>query len=246
MKANTLSLTLILTLYAGASAAQTTRKPIFVSPEQLDIAAILPAPPAAGSWQHSMELAELHRIQEERTPAEVAHAQQDDKNEHIFIFETVFGPGFNRIALPATALLSDHVKNDEGIIVGPAKKFFARPRPYHFDATIQSVCKTTENRADFGYPSGHGTTGYLEALVLIQIAPEKRREIMARADDYAHSREVCGAHYASDEAASQATAYAMMALMMNHPQFQRELAAARVETRSALGLAPAMAANSGR
>jgi hypothetical protein len=42
-----------------------------------------------------------------------------------------------------TALLSDHVRNDEGIIVNPAKRFLQRPRPYHFDETIKPMCKPT-------------------------------------------------------------------------------------------------------
>jgi hypothetical protein len=52
-----------------------------------------------------------------------------------------------------------------------------------------------------------------------------------------HSREVCGAHYGSDERASRLTAYAMLAIMMNNSQFQTGLTAAHEETRVALGLA---------
>jgi acid phosphatase (class A) len=228
-----------LLLLASAAWAQTARKPIFVTPEQLDAASILPSPPAGDSWKTLQELAELHHIEQTRTPQEIAHAQEDDREESMFIFVSVLGARFNRASLPHTALLSDHVKNDEGIIVNPAKKFFRRPRPYHADSTLHSVCKTTENREDFSYPSGHGTTGYLEALTLVQMVPEKRDEILARADDYAYSREVCGAHYASDEAASRTLAYTMMGIMMNNPQFKAELDAARAELRAALGLSPA-------
>jgi len=228
-----LGIALIVCFTTGV--AQNTRKPIFVSPEQLDMKAILPAPTSNDSWQTMAELAELHRIQETRTAADVAHARKDDADENIFLFADVLGSTFNRELLPATALLSDHMKNDEGVIVNPAKNFFKRPRPYHLDATLKPVCKTTENRMDYGYPSGHGTTGYVAALALMQMLPEKRDAILARADDYAHSREVCGAHFASDEAASKATAYAMIAIMMNNPQFQKELQLARMEVRQRLG-----------
>jgi acid phosphatase (class A) len=221
---------------APAAEAKAPKKPIFVTPEQLSGALILPSPPAANSWKHLEELAELHKIQETRTPEQITHAQNDDKEESIFIFADILGPVFKRELLPATALLSDHVKNDESLIVNPAKNFFRRPRPYHFDATIHSVCKTTDNREDFGYPSGHGVTGYIEAITLVQIVPEKRDLILARADDYAHSREVCGAHYSSDEAASKLLAHTMMGLMLNHPQFKAELAAARAEVRAVMGL----------
>src|SRR5215831_19010397 len=131
-----------LVICAGIAVnGQNTRKPIFVSPEQLDITKILPAPPASDSWQAAMELADLHRIQETRTPEQVAHARADDAEESMFAFKDVLGPAFKRDSLPATAVLSDHIKNDEGVIVNPGKKFFARPRPYHFDATLKPVCK---------------------------------------------------------------------------------------------------------
>jgi acid phosphatase (class A) len=223
-------------------ASRPVRKGIFVSPEQIYSPGMLPTPPANDSWKTLAELAELHRIEQTRTPAQIKHAQEDDAEETIFSFADVMGPKFNKETLPLTALLSSHVKNDEGVNVNPAKNFFKRPRPYHLDATLHSVCKTTTNREDYAYPSGHGTTGYLEALVLVQMVPEKRDAILARADDYAYSREVCGAHYASDEAASKTLAYAMMGVMMVNPQFKAELAAARAETRAALGLSPAVIA----
>ena len=97
------------------------------------------------------------------------------------------------------------------------------------------MCKVNADVHDYGYPSGHSTTGYLEALVLVMIVPEKRDAIMARADDYAHSRVVCGVHYPTDVAASKYVAYAIMGIMMNNSQFRKELEAARAETRRALG-----------
>ena len=233
---------LLLAQAPATPAPKPQRKPIFVSVDQVYAPGILPTPPANDSWKTLEELAELHRIEQTRTPAEIKHAQEDDAEESIFSFADVMGPKFTKENLPLTALLSSHVKNDEGIIVNPGKNTFKRPRPYHLDATLHPVCKTTTNREDYGYPSGHGTTGFLEALTLVQMVPEKRDAILARADDYAHSREVCGAHYASDEAASKTLAYAMMGVMMVNPQFKAELAAAKAELRAALGLSPALTA----
>jgi acid phosphatase (class A) len=227
---------LVLFLFAATAPAQTARKPIFVSPEQLDAASVLLNPPANDSDQTRVEVAELHRIQEMRSAPQVLHAQKDDAEEDIFIFKDVLGEKFNREALPMMGVLSDHVHNDEGFIVNPAKAFFRRPRPYHFDETLKPVCKVTDNRTDYAYPSGHGTTGYLEGLVLTLIIPEKRDAILARADDYAHSRLVCGVHYPSDVVVSKYVAYAMVGIMMNNAQFKKELAAAKSETRSLLGL----------
>jgi acid phosphatase (class A) len=232
----TLKLSVFLSLAVcliQAAQGQPARKP-FVAAEQLNAASILPTPPPNNSVKTRAELAELHRIQETRSPAQIAHAQADDTEESMFLFADVLGPKFNRTSLPLTALLSDHVKANESVIVNPAKNFFQRPRPYQLDATLRPVCKTTENRADYSYPSGHGTTGYLEALVLIRLIPEMRDAILTRADDYAHSREVCGVHYASDEAASKLVAHAIIGLMFNCPDFVAELEAARTELRAAL------------
>lgn len=216
--------------------AQNARKPVFVSPEQLDASAILASPPAMDSWQTRMELAELHRLQETRTENEIAHAKADDAEEDMFVYGTVLGASFTRATLPLTAALSDHVHNDEGMIVNPAKMAFHRPRPYQFDSSIKPVCKINSNPADYSYPSGHATTGYLEAFTLAMMVPEKRDEILARADDYAHNRLVCGVHYPGDVAASKSVAYAAVAVMVQNPQFKKELSAAKRETRHALGL----------
>jgi acid phosphatase (class A) len=229
---------LAICVFALSFRAQTVQKPIFVSPAQLDVASVLPNPPAADSARAKAELAELRHLRDTRQAAEIAHAKADDTQEDIFVFQSVLGEKFNAAALPLTALLSTHVHNDEGVIVGPAKEFFHRTRPFFIDTALQPVCKVNDNRQDYAYPSGHATTGYLEALVLTLMVPEQRDAILARADDYAHSRVVCGVHYRSDVDASKTVAYAMIGLMANHPQFRAELEAARAETRRALGLKP--------
>ncbi len=216
--------------------AQSARKPNFIAPEQLDAKLILASPPADDTWQTRMELAELHRLQETRTEAEIARAKADDAEEDVFIFGTVLGAPFLRANLPLTAVLSDHVHGDESTIVNPAKTAFHRPRPYQFDTSLKPVCKATANTTDYSYPSGHATTGYLEAFTLAVMIPEKRDEILARADDYAHNRLVCGVHYPADIVASKSVAYAGIAVMLQNPQFQKEFAAAKEETRRVLGL----------
>jgi acid phosphatase (class A) len=220
----------------SATAAQQNRTAIFVSPDQLDVTLIVPGPPSDGSAQAAAELAEVHRLQETRTPAQVAHAKADDEEEDIFIYRNVLGNKFTAEALPQTNTLSVHLHNDETVIGSAAKNRFQRLRPFNYDKTVVPVCRTNANVKDYGYPSGHSLTGYLEALALVQMVPEKREAILARADDYAHSRVVCGVHYTGDTVASKLTAYAMMGVMMNNPQFRKELEAAKAEARRALGL----------
>jgi acid phosphatase (class A) len=206
----------------------------FVHVDKLPLTTIIPPPPASGSDVTKAEFAELHRLQDTRTPEQVKAAQADDAEEDIFIYSTVLGAGFNAKALPLTAALSAHVHGDEPVASDPLKELFQRPRPYQIDATLHPVCKLTE--AHNSYPSGHTLSGYLLALTLIEMVPETSTQILQRADLYAHNRLVCGVHTASDLEASRRVAYLVFGSIVDDPKFKQELAAARTETRHALGL----------
>ncbi|QGM45105.1 phosphatase PAP2 family protein [Methylocystis heyeri] len=224
-----------LVLFCGAPAQ--AREANFVSPDQLGLAAMLPDPPADGADATKAELAELHRLEGARTEAEIASARFDEENENIFAFKSVLGDSFTMENLPLTAALGVRVKNDEGLDTALAKAAFHRVRPYNFDKTLHPVCKT-KDKAD-AYPSGHATSGYLFALTLVDMVPEKREQLLARASDYAHNRLICGVHYASDLEASKLAAYALHAQMSLSAQYRSELAAARAELRQKLGFEPA-------
>jgi acid phosphatase (class A) len=206
----------------------------YIDPQVLRLDLILSPPPAAESAVTAAELAELHRIEAARTPAQIAQAQVDDHEEDIFIFKNVLGPGFTAEALPVTALLSAHVRKDESAVGSPLKNIYRRPRPYQADSTLHPVC--TLNPGPTSYPSGHSLSGYLLAFTLVQLVPEKRQQIFDRADEYVRNRLVCGVHYASDIEASRRVAYAIFGSLAASPNFQRDLVAAREETRSKLGL----------
>ncbi|MGA8169919.1 MAG: phosphatase PAP2 family protein [Methylocystis sp.] len=210
------------------------RDAVFVSPDQSHTFQILPTPPAADSDTTKAELAELHRIEATRTEAEIAQAKFDDENENIFLFKNVMGDKFTKDNLPLTAAFAARVRGDEGVNTEAAKVGFHRIRPYNLDKTLHPVCKVKAK--DDAYPSGHATSGYLLALTLIDMIPEKRDAILARAEEYGHNRLVCGVHYSTDVPASKLLAYTIHAIMEVSPQYQKELAVAKAELRQALGL----------
>jgi acid phosphatase (class A) len=223
------------TMRPAKPAAAAPRVAYYFDPLVLDLPDLIPNPPAVDSLANQAELAELHKIESTRTPAQVAAAKADEDEEDMFAYKTVLGAAFTPDALPITAELGVHVKNEQSVAGGALKAVFTRPRPYQTDKTLHPVCALTE--AANSYPSGHALTGYLEALTLAEIVPEKRIEILARADDYAHNRLVCGVHYPSDLEASRRVAYAVFGYMMATPRFQHDLGAAKAETRARLGLA---------
>jgi acid phosphatase (class A) len=130
--------------------------------------------------------------------------------------------------------LSAYIRKDESAASSPLKNVYRRPRPYQADSTLHPVCPL--NPEPTSYPSGHSLSGYLLAFTLVQMVPEKRQEIFARADEYVHNRLICGVHYASDIDASRKVAYAIFGSLVASSRFQQDLAAAREETRGKLGL----------
>jgi acid phosphatase (class A) len=232
MKKTVATLSILVLLCAPAAAREG-----FVTPEQSHPLEILATPPAPHSPTSDAELAELHRIENARTAEQAARAKADDDNQTIFLYRTVFGEKFTKENLPAVEALGARLKADESANTGAAKDAFHRIRPYNVDKTLHPVCKTKTK--DDSYPSGHTTVGYLMGLALIDIAPERRDEILARADDYGHNRLVCGVHFPSDVAAARLVAYAVHAIMELNPAYRKDIAAARTELRNALGLARA-------
>jgi acid phosphatase (class A) len=195
---------------------------------------LIAAPPKDGSAQQKADLAELHRIEATRTDDQARAAKADEQNESMFLYRTVLGAKFDAASLPLTSKLGDRIKAEQSAAGAPLKVAFARIRPYTTDKTLHPVCDLTTKPNS--YPSGHALTGYLEGLTLAEMLPEQRDAILARTDDYAHNRLVCGVHYPSDVEASRRVAYAVFGEMLASPEFEHDLAAARSELRAALGM----------
>lgn len=203
----------------------------FVSADHFDPARILPAPPADSSSAGKAEVAELHAIEKARTPAAFARAKHDDETENASIFADVLGPGFDLAKLPATAKMFAEVRAEEKRAAAQAKDFFKRNRPWIVDASFKSCAQ--EDKPQSSYPSGHATMGYSFAVVLASIVPAKAQAILARADEYAENRLVCGMHFRKDIVAGQTLGTAVALEMLQNSNFQADVAASAKELHAA-------------
>jgi acid phosphatase (class A) len=208
----------------------------YLTAVSLNLYRLLPPPPEAGSAQERAELDELLRLQDTRTPAAVRRAQAD-ATISIFRFADALGnpPGFTPQALPLVATLFDRVLRDENLFMDTAKDAFARPRPFLTEERLQPVLSRP---ASASYPSGHSTWAIAVAIVLSDMVPERRAQIFARADEYAHNREVGGVHYPSDVAAGHLAGTALAQQLFNSPRFVEDELATAAQLRQALGLPP--------
>ena len=123
------------------SATAAAKTGYYYDPIGLNLAVLVPPPPAPDSAAYKAELADLHRIDETRTPTQVAAAKADEDNESLFLFQGVLGPNFSADALPLTADLGKHVKNEQSVAGSVLKAaFFAPAALPDTDKTLHPVC----------------------------------------------------------------------------------------------------------
>jgi acid phosphatase (class A) len=127
---------------------------------------------------------------------------------------------------PVVALL-DRVKTDAGLATDPAKRQYARTRPFGGEAQPRTCTVMTPDQTARSYPSGHAAIGWAWGLVLAELAPDRADPILRRARAFGDSRAVCGVHYPSDVAGGRDVAAATVARLHADPAFRADLERAR-------------------
>jgi acid phosphatase (class A) len=200
---------------------------------QLDPGKLLPAPAADGTDLQRADLADVQRVYKTRSPERRAQAEWDDKHETVELFFKTLGPEFDLKKLPKTAKLITALENEQSVAANIAKRHFLRNRPWAIDASLVA-CDYKPNAAPLtSYPSGHATLSYSEGYILAELMPEKAAPILGRAQEYAYSRVVCGAHYASDIEASHVLGTELAMMLLDNAKFAADFQESRAELRAA-------------
>jgi acid phosphatase (class A) len=192
--------------------------------QRIDLASLLPPPPAAGSDADRADLAAVLALQQSRSEAQLALAKADAEAS-VFRFADTVGKDFDAGRLPQTALLFERLTRSIGAVVGPAKDHWNRPRPFLASNEVHPTSRPDGST----YPSGHAVLARLYAIVLADLLPQKRREIFARGDRFAQGRLVNGVHYPTDIEAGLIAATVIAAELRQQQAFRDDLARAREE-----------------
>jgi acid phosphatase (class A) len=219
----TAALALICT--AGAS-----KTPLLLGDNDLNVALVLPPPPAEGSAEALDERAELHRIDAARTPEAFESAKHDDDTKDASIFAGVLGPKFDLTQLPKTDALFTQLRAEEKAAAKSGKAFFARKRPWIGDDSLHPC--STDDEPNTSYPSGHATMGYSFAAIMARLVPDKAQALMARAASYGRARLICESHFRSDVAAGQTLGLVVAERLMEKPAFRKMYDASAKELRA--------------
>ncbi len=233
-------LMLVATLaVASLAPAQDAMKPAaptavlhFTKTDGIDLAVVLPDPPAAGSLAANADIQTVLQVQAARTPEQVAWAQTVDKNDLFATYGAgnLLGPDFKKEKFPLLVALLKDANDDLRPMVDASKKRYARPRPYVVDPRVKICVSLPTNDS---YPSGHSYTAFLRAGVLAEVFPEKRAEIFDRAYSICWARVLGGVHYPTDLDAGRRLAEAGVAELKKSAAFRAAVEKCRAEAAAA-------------
>lgn len=197
----------------------------FLSPDALDLPAILPSPPAWHSLAGRAELDALLQIQTWRTTEQVAWAKLVEKDT-VWQAGALLGEGFTAARLPRTARFFWKLTVDTHAISERAKLCRARPRPPQVDPRLAPCVSLPENTS---YPSGHSLQAYVRAEVLSDLFPRHRTALLERAQRAAWSRILGGVHFPTDTVAGRRLAKAIVERLRSLPAYREALEDCRAE-----------------
>ena len=182
-----------------------------------DAAALLAPPPLPGSAEQAADLAEVVAVHGATTSNETALAFSEKKFS-IFNFTPAIGGFFQAGKFPKTEALFDQIQKEAAAAVDVATEHWKRPRPY----TVMPSLAAGKLETSFGYPSGHSTESMVMALLLADLFPDKRDDILGIGRGIGWHRVCIARHYPTDIYAGRVFAQAIVREIKANADFQRD------------------------
>lgn len=206
----------------------------YLAPAALpDSAALLPPPPAPNSPAVAADMAAF-RDALAASPERLALAARDAEltpDALVAGFAPALGFTIDAATMPNTLMLLRRSAADAGVATDRAKKRYSRTRPFAQEGAASCTPKEEAFlRTNGSFPSGHAAIGWMAALVLTDLVPDRQDALLKRGYDFGESRVLCRVHWSSDVAAGRLMAAAAYARLQSDPMFaaQRELARAEI------------------
>lgn len=156
----------------------------------------------------------------------------------IASYSCAVGVKMDATSAPKLAALLGRASLDVGRLNTAAKTTYSRARPYkRWGGTICTPASPPLDNS-FDYPSGHAQLGWVDALILADLAPDRASQILARGRAFADSRAVCGVHTVSATEQGMLLGSTQFALSQSEAAFRADLEAARAELAALRTTAP--------
>lgn len=190
----------------------------YVAPAPFERVQFAP-PPAPESAEQQADLAGVLAWQNKRTEADCAKSARTAKED----YDAYWG-GRSIFSGEVPQEFKDffaRVSADFEFALDEMKARFKRPRP--FVAYPEDAMPCIKKSKSFSYPSGHSSAARVTAAVLADLAPERRAEFYAKADEIAMDRLIGGVHYPADIAAGKAFGDLFHAELLKSAAYQKDL-----------------------
>jgi acid phosphatase (class A) len=204
--------------------------------------AYLAPPPAVGSPAGVADLAIYRATRALQGSARWTRAQSDADGETTAAVDKAFacavGARIDVQTQPILVRMLMRASSDGDYASRTAKALYQRPRPFLAEEGPICIAREAWLVGQGSYPSGHAATGWMWALILSELAPQRAESVMARGRAFGESRVVCGVHYPSDIEAGRSVAAATLSPLRSDPTFQNDMQAARAELERAISSGP--------
>ncbi|WP_074013333.1 phosphatase PAP2 family protein [Candidatus Sodalis sp. SoCistrobi] len=186
------------------SAAFNADKSVYVRPE---IAS------KKSDWNEAIEITDLNNIDE--------------------LFSDVVGFKITEENTPKTVeLLRSVVALINSQVVKNTKQYYNRQRPFvYFNTHSCTPEKENSLKKNGDYPSGHSATGWALALILSEIYPERKEEILKRGYKIGEYGIICGVHWKSSVDAGRLLGSSIVSALHSSREFNQDLEKSRNEIR---------------
>ncbi|CAH0351189.1 MAG: Ca2+-dependent phosphoinositide-specific phospholipase C [Sphingobium sp.] len=200
----------------------------YLSAENIpDSIRILPPPPAAASPRAQLDHDVFMETRALRGSPRWEVATSDVDTGPFEHFSCALGAKLTAQSAPALARLLDRAGTAG--LVDPVKQYYRTARPYIGSMAPICQAKTASLAANGDYPSGHTANGWMEALILAELVPDRAAEILARGRAFGESRIICGAHSLSAVQAGWLAGAAATAVLHGSAAFRADMEATREE-----------------
>jgi acid phosphatase (class A) len=150
--------------------------------------------PVVGSLEEQKDIETLLDYQNTRTEEQCAKASIEDKVS----LEIFFGGKDGVLTNAEIKKAKKHLTLKMAITalnIEVAKRHFNRARPYITHPEIKPCIPLEKSKS---YPSGHTTLSRMYAIVLGEIFPDRKEQLLERANEIAMHRVLGGVHHPSD------------------------------------------------
>ncbi len=217
---------------SGASPARDSARPSgYLTHDEIpDAVSLLPPPPAPGSIAFALDEEKNRQALTLRGTDRWDLAARDAIPDPGAVFACALGFAVTKKDTPNLSSLLRRSAADVIAAVTPTKKLYQRKRP--FLVNDQPICVPGSEEAtgrDGSYPSGHTAAGWIWALILAEIAPDRTDAVLARGWEFGQSRAVCNVHWQSDLTYGRVVGTTLLARLHANEEFLSDLENARDE-----------------